>query len=323
MKEKPVYVKRVTAPVTIGILLLILLATSAAVAQGVSDAPGAFVDVGIGAGPMGMGGAVIATVDGPEAIFWNPARLAAADGARGAGVHYADVMGLVTYTAVSGFYRLDESNVLGVGLIYSGDDVLSETTLLLSGARTFAAPPWSTDRQILAGVTFKSLWASYGNNASTEGQVGGTAYGFGLDAGATVPVPIPWNGTFAMRLRDMLSTVNWDSSVRGSYDENVPASLIFGLGATPLEELVVEMDLEKGLHLDSRDHLSLGARMALFRIASLRAGYRKELSSDGFDELALGAGSIIRTRSFNATLDLAYVMGHLDDTLRFSFGFLF
>ncbi|HMI32449.1 MAG TPA: PorV/PorQ family protein [Candidatus Limnocylindrales bacterium] len=71
------------------ILLVLVLAIpapkSAFAATG--EAGFAFLKLGIGARPMGMGSAYVALADDPTAIYWNPAGLAAAEGAQVAVMH--------------------------------------------------------------------------------------------------------------------------------------------------------------------------------------------------------------------------------------------
>ncbi len=57
------------------LLLLILCFVIAAPAAGqdLSNIPSAFVDVGYGARPMGMGGAFVGLADDRNAVVWNPA----------------------------------------------------------------------------------------------------------------------------------------------------------------------------------------------------------------------------------------------------------
>ncbi len=303
----------------VGALLFVLVAAGAAGAEDLSGIPAAFVDVGIGAAQMGMGGAVAASVEGPGSIYWNPAGLAGASEPMGAVVDYADVMGLVPYTAATGLYRLGDRNTIGAGVLYSGDDVLSEMTLLVAGARTFSPPPWDRDRRIRAGATVKTRWASFGNNESTEGQVTGSALGFGLDAGVTVPVP--GDATVGLVWRDIVSSLNWDSSAAGSYGESVPGDILLGLAVRPRENVILEVDLDAGLHETSRDLIAAGTEIRLFRVAAIRGGYRWELSPGELEEFSIGAGANVTAGRTDIALDLAYLWGFLDNTLRLSLGF--
>ncbi len=300
------------------VLGIILLGPLAAGAQGLSDIPGAFVDVGTGADAMGMGGAVVANTRGASSIFWNPAGLARSDRGREVALSYADVMGFVPYSAVSGAMRLGDTYTVGAGVLHSSDDVIGETTALVGVARRFATPSWAGDRRVDVGVTVKTRWASFGGDGTKDGEVTGSAFGFGLDAGAALAVTE--RATFGVTARDLASTLEWDSSVSGTYDESVPAALVLGLAVTPAEAVLVEVDLDKALHSDNRDLVMAGAQVELFKVASVRGGYRRALGTGDLEEFSLGAGARVEAGQTEITLDLAYLFGHLDDTLRFSVG---
>jgi hypothetical protein len=288
-------------------------------AEGVSDIPGAFVDVGIGARSMGMGGAVVVTSHGAGSLYWNPAGLAVGERSKEFSVDYADVMGLVPYTAASAAYRLSERYTLGIGLLYSGDDVLSETTVLLGAATSLSSLPWLDAGPTNVGATVRTRLASFGSPSGFEDDVSGSALGFGLDAGATIPVTE--RVTFGIAARDILSTLSWESTAGGSYNEGVPPALAFGVAARPHRNVLLELDLDKALHQDSRDLVLLGAEVTLFDVAALRGGYRKEISSGELSEFSVGAGANVAAGSSVIGLDIAYLFGHLEDTLRLSMGF--
>jgi len=295
----------------------VLLWSAAASGEELSDIPAAFVDVGIGAGPMGMGGAVVATVEGPNALYWNPAGLALSDGGSEFSVSYCDQLGLVPYSAGAGTHRLGPYS-LGLGLLYSGDEVLSETTLIVGAATEFHVLPWNTGGSASFGASARARWASYGNNDGGGEQVTGNAMGFGLDVGAVLPLTA--TTTLGVSARDVLNTLGWESSAAGAYDENVPTSLVAGIAMRPHERLLLEVDLDRALHLDVDDVVRAGAEIGLFGMASLRGGYRTTLTENGSDEYSIGGGATFPAGAASMTLDAAYLFGELDNTLRFSLG---
>jgi len=293
-------------------------AFTAAGAQGLSDIPAAFVDVGIGARPMGAGGAVAAGNLGSESIFYNSAGLAPTSGATAFSVTHGEQMGLVPYSAASASHSLGNGLTLGVGLIHSGDDVLTETTVLIGAAREITATPWCPGRAIGMGVTVRGRRASFGNNESTDGQVTGSASGFGLDAGALVPLTEAV--TLGLSGRDIFNSLTWESSASGSYSENVPAGLAIGLRAVPHGHVTVEVDVEKALRLDNADRLLAGIELSLWNVASLRGGYRRDLASGDSVEYTVGAGALLSRDSTRIRIDAAYVFGRIQNTMRFSLG---
>ncbi len=297
---------------------LCAVAFTVAGAQELSDIPAAFVDVGIGARPMGTGGAVAAATLGPESVFYNPAGLAPTTGATAFSVTHGEQMGLVPYSAASASHTLGSGLALGIGVIHSGDDVLTETTILIGAAREIMSAPWCAGRSIGVGLTARGRRASFGNNESTEGQVTGSASGFGVDAGALVPLTETL--TLGLSGRDIFNSLTWDSSVSGSYSENVPAGLTIGFRAVPHGHVAVEVDIEKSLRLDNPDRVFAGIELSLWDVADLRGGYRKVLASGDFDEYTAGAGASLSAGSMRLRVDVAYVFGQLENTMRFSLG---
>lgn len=266
---------------------------------------------------MGMGGAVVASVEGASSLFWNPAGLGRAESSRGLMVAYCDQMGLVPYTAGSALYRMGDYT-LGAGLLYSGDDVLSETSALIGASREFGAPPWAPGNATGFGVTLRTRWASYGNNQSIGEQVTGSALGLGLDVGALIPLTP--STTLGLSGRDVVSVLNWDSSAAGTYGENVPTALSAGVAMRPHDRVLLEVDLEKALDADMKDVLRAGAEVTIFGVATLRGGYITLLPEGDTEEYSVGGGASFPAGGTVMTLDAAYLFGNLEDTLRFSLG---
>jgi len=296
-------------------------AVGSAAGTPLSDIPAGFVDVGVGAGPMGMGGAVVAGAVGADAVFWNPASVGRGAAGREFLASYCDQMGLVPYSAVSGAVSLGPRYALGVGVLCSGDDVLAEVTGLVALARAMPAPPWCGGRPTHVGVALRGRWASFGNNESTDAQVTGDAVGGGIDLGAVVPLTPTL--TLGIAGRDLANTVSWSSSASGSYSEGVPAALVVGIAANPRPGLSIEVDLDKALRADNGDVVAAGASLSIAGVATVRGGYRRALPPDEFEEYAVGCGAAVPTGHGRITLDVAYLFGRLEDTLRLTAGFRF
>ncbi len=307
---------RVAATITVAFVLAI---AGPSYAQDLSDIPAAFVDVGTGARAMGAGGAVVAADLGPESLFWNPAGIAPGRGSTEALVTHGEQMGLVPYSAAAASRSLGSGLVLGAALLHSGDEVMTETTMIIGAARGVSPAPWCAgDEPVRAGVVARARRATFGDNESTEGQVTGSATGFGVDVGLLVPLTD--RATLGIVGRDVLNTLSWDSSASGSYSENVPAGLTLGLRTRPHEAVSVELDVDKSLRLDNPDRALLGVNLELWGVAWIRGGYRRTLAAGGADEYTAGAGASVRVGSVVWRVDVAYLFGELDDTMRFALG---
>jgi len=305
---------RTKATMTALVLTAALLAAAGpgARADDLSGVPGAFADIGVGARATGLGGSVVA-VEGAEALFWNPARIDPGTSTADVHLSYCDQMGLVPYSAAAGAMRLGGFAV-GAGVLYSGDDVLSETTVLLGASRTLPAFSWCDGRTPEVGAAVRVRRASFGNNAAHEGQVTGSALGFGLDVGAILP--IPGGATLGVTLRDAVSSLSWDSSAAGTYDESVPPLLAVGVAMTAADRLIIEAGLDKAIADDARDIASIGAELSLFDVAALRGGYRTSITDDTFEEFVAGGGAATEIGAATAGVDVAYIFGELENTLR-------
>ncbi len=79
-------------------------------------------------------------------------------------------------------------------------------------------------------------------------------------------------------LRDVMNKFSWNSSVRGSYNEGVPATLRFG-GAYSLDGVMIAFDLRKALHGDTANRAYIGVEKKLFESLVLRAGFSNNLGT--------------------------------------------
>jgi hypothetical protein len=135
-------------------------------------ADGAFEDVELGARPLGMGSAFVATADDASAIFWNPAGLTRVDG-RELTMSYMELYDLVSYSSV-GYAHPLKMGKIGAGLVSSSDidGAYRETILALSAAG-----------KVYRGLSLGSNVKYLSSSASTGEVSVGSGKGVSLDLG--------------------------------------------------------------------------------------------------------------------------------------------
>lgn len=209
--------------------LILMFVTSGT--RAASDYAGAFLELGVGARPLGMGSAYVAVAEGPEAGYWNPAGLASGKGTTLGFMHSERFAGLVRNDFLGASFSRKGWGA-GTSLIRTGVEgikftALRDTTDTLSSENRpyvirevgsgdyvlLLSSALSSGRLALGGsfkLVHRRLWEH-------------TAWGAGLDLG----VLYAWGGFRAgVCLHDVYGTpVFWDS---GSKDTIVP-SLDVGL----------------------------------------------------------------------------------------------
>ncbi len=237
--------------------------------------------LGAGAREAGQAGAVVARVDGPQGLWWNPAVLGLRrDLQLGAG--YGDLLGAFRFQSeLSHRGWLDEA-ALGYGLGYRrhgfGVDVAEEEYAL-----GFAFP-FTQDGRLQAGFALRALQARV---------LDVKAPGYGVDLGLHYSAPGPLEGlTVGVAARDMQAALEWPAGPRSD-----PAQL-FQLGVAWRfdEASSLELDSEfvsdpsasgrgsQGYKMGAERWWDVGA-WGLKRAVALRLGY---LQSNALAPAALG-----------------------------------
>lgn len=123
-------------------MILIMLVTASA------DA--AFNDIGVGARPLGLGGAFVALADDSNAANYNAAGLAYIDEAQIGVTHAQRFNGLVNYNTVSGNIPIGGIGTFGanIGILSENSDIYQEQTIRITYARTLF-------QQLGLGLNFK------------------------------------------------------------------------------------------------------------------------------------------------------------------------
>jgi long-subunit fatty acid transport protein len=302
------------------LVLLVLVGHGTAARAQTSEIPAAFLDVGYGARPMGMGGAFVALADDANAVLWNPAGLVLLRRAQLTGM-YANQAGLVPCGFV-GYVRPHWQRIgLGAGVIYSGDAALQEMTLLLSAARRVTP-------DLAVGLSVKTRWAGYGHNpegawdpGGGNRQVQGHALGFGCDLG--VLYAVGQRTMVGLMWRDILAPVSWDAhnevrTARGG-GESVPMALALGAAQRLGDDVAVSLNLDQSLTADTADRIRMGYENRLWDMLFLRLGYGQQINAtpDRLYAVGLGVAGDVR-ESWHLQFDMAYLFHELANTPRVS-----
>ena len=300
------------------ILLSLLFVYGAASAEDLSHIPGAFVDIGYGARPMGMGGAFVGLADDRNAVMWNPAGLLQLKG-QGVSFMWAKQLGFIPYNYFCYSRSLGEQYRIGGGLIFSGDDLMSETTFLVSLASSLFKLNPSLEELALA-MNLKIRSSSFGNNSDGDpDRVTGDAFGYGLDLG------LMWifseKISFGMLLRDLLNDITWNSSQielgDSEYSESVPLEWTIGASYRHSPSSVIVIDVRKALYKDVDDRLIVGIEQKVFKIIYLRAGWGQNIGAKySNQEIGMGFGIVKQLKNFDFQFDFAYMLNDLKNTPR-------
>lgn len=175
-----------------------------------SSAQGAFENIGLMAGPAGMGGAYTAAAQDTSALIWNPAGLAQAWTPE-IGISYMDLQGLVGYSFVGAVHPLRNGRTLGAALLNSSDPegISQERIIIVSGAIRL----W---KHLHIGMNAKYLTTS----VNLEQTPLGKGRGWGADLGIQY-APIPDTLRIGIVLPNLLSNLSYQRLEMPTYNETL------------------------------------------------------------------------------------------------------
>ncbi len=319
------------------IIILIVLSLGLSAEQ-LSNNPAAFLDVGLDARAIGMGGAYTALVNDASSFVWNPAGMAYLPKQHSLNFDNTTLLGLYNYSFLGYARKLNTGLSVGSAFIYSGDDAMSENTIYISAATSalfidnYIFPVPELFKNSSFGMNLKIYSSSYGNNSdgayydanNLNHQVNGSAWGFGLDMGMIFkPNPRDCASLF---WRNPLNNVFWKSSnevgtAKGNYSEDLPTQLIAGY-AMNAKVYTFSIDVDKAFHDDVEDIVNAGVEWRFIDKMALRGGYSQELLTGANKKYSIGTGfKTIIWKNADFALDIAYqVQGDWDNhnTLRIS-----
>ncbi len=325
------------------LLFVFLLLTTAMYGQSkVGSTALPFLNIGIGARPMGMGGAYIATVNDATALYWNPAGIAQASANEvmfshvawfadinmewvGAMVKVGDMgsAGLsITYVDYGKTEVTNDAEQDGTGEFYSASDM----SLALSYGYNL------TDRFSL-GINMKYLHEQiYHSSASGFAVDIGTLFIsdiYGLRIGATIS---NFGTDMKMDGKDLEVLYDIDANINGNNNQiparlktdNWPLPLTFRVGLAKdfmigdMNRITVGVD---AVHpTDNSESINLGTEYSFNENIMLRAGYNSLLLDNSQQGICFGFG--VRhefATDFIVKVDYSYQdFGILKNTQQFS-----
>lgn len=278
----------------------------------------AFNDIGVGARPLGLGGAFVALADDSNAANYNAAGLGYIDAILLSGTHAQRFNGLITYNAISGIIPFGKIGSIGAsfGDLAEDSDVYHEQTVRLSYGNALF-------KQFAIGANLKLFRTSFDetNEFVAEnpyfGQTSSSAVSFdfgviakpfeSLSLGASVENVLPANTSIV------------DTSVFDVDPDSVPLNIRIGL-AYRLES-IAEMsaqgaavsNLLKGslgtFEVASRNgevYVRTGIEVWLNKAIAVRGGYGLKNGSNSATTLAFGGSARLPVSSAALQIDYGF-----------------
>lgn len=273
-----------------------------------------FLQIGVGARGVGMGGAFIATANDPSAAYWNPGALVKVTGTQVqfSGTQlYADILygnGIVTHEQAGvGTFAFQ------FGLLSSGDMDVTTVEDPDGTGETF------TCSDMVAGLTFSrmltdrfsaGLTVKYVRETWDDVSAGGVAVDLGTlyDTGfktLRIGMTIQHFGPELTPDGEFTTYFSGDDSLQVYDSYSMPMTFKLGMAMDVLQtanhHITVEVD---GVHPpDNLEQVNLGAEYWFNNMFALRGGYRVNTDEEG---LAAGAGFRIPMSGTTLSLDYAY-----------------
>ncbi len=306
-----------------------------------------FLNIGIGARPMGMGGAFVATANDATALYWNTAGIAHSNTNEVMFNHvkwFADI----DMNWVGAMVRVGDMGTAGLSLTYldygktevTNDEEQEGTGEYYSASDMSLALSYAynlTDRFAI-GMNFKYLREQIWHSASSGFAVDiGTLFTsdiYGLRIGASISnfgSDMKRDGKDLEFLHDIDPTINGNNDqIHGRFlTDSWPLPLTFRVGFAKdfmigdMNRLTLAVD---AVHpTDNSESLNLGTEYAFNENIMLRAGYNSLLLDNSEQGLALGFGLQHEfATDFTVRVDYNYQdFGILENTQQFSVGVRF
>ena len=315
--------------------------------SGVGTSAAAFLEIGVGARAMGMGGAYAAIANDATALYWNPAGVAFASRMQVEVMHSQwlaetdyNFVGLVIpipqFRSTLGFHfiSLDYGSQPvrtverpeGTGEIYDAADVAAALTYAMALTDRFSFG-------LNAKYVHQRIWSESGNAIAFDLGVFYKTPLEGLKLGSSIS---NFGSEIQLNGRHLRTTVDPDKEIENFdrvpvnyYTNSFPLPLLFRFGLAynrdfgKLGSLLASFDLNHPSN--TTESINLGMEYGWKNMFFLRAGYENLFERDGVNGLTLGGGiDYIDLGSLGLRVDYAWSdWGILDNAQRFSLAVIF
>jgi len=316
-----VNIKDTSGFLAIALLVAALLAPAIALSQTslgdqrVGTSSGSFLRVGVGARPVGMGGAYVAICDDIVSCAWNPAGLVLIDGSEFALTHTSLPADIDYNHACYGMpvKKLDGTVAVQFGVLST--DLMETTEYHPYGTgRTFGFTDWLFGLSVGKRFTdkFSGGFAVKYVREELGVEVGGpTTSALVLDAGTYYEI-----GPRNMRLAVALMNFGGDLTPGGNYETTTETGTTksnyagfapamefkFGIALEPVVRpwLDTVIDFELAHPSDNKETFRLGGEAVFSKVLALRAGY--DFGADAM-QTSFGIGANVTILSVASKID--------------------
>jgi outer membrane protein OmpA-like peptidoglycan-associated protein len=252
---------------------------------------------GLGAAALGAGGSAVATAQGDEAFYWNPAALST----QGLSLGYDGGLGGPAQTLQQ-----------AVGL--SGPLAGALSGGLFAGDQSYSQADHYNEEQAGLGLSAGNGWASIGTVQRLLLASPGSLRGWSMDVGAKAAVPLvgTWRLDLGLSASDLFSNLAWGDG----QTEGQPTVLRAGMALEPEPGtwLSAEEDQLESLGGPNLPQWRLGLQVSLFeRRLALRLGATQVSADVGYATAGLGL-------RISSALGLDYAYMALEDGDAFQAG---
>lgn len=285
----------------------------------------------VGARSIALGGAVLSTVNGAEAMYWNPAGMALSfrpGFAMASHMSYLGDIG-VNYFAAAGSFG--DVGILGVSVkSLSVGDIAVTTEDQPDGTGETASPTFlvvggsfarKISERIAVGLTanliFERMARVSANGVAFNGGVEYTQLGGveGLSFGAVVKnlgPPIRYGGAGLLRTAQVNDALRQNSEIAvEAAAADLPSTIEIGLGYTAGLQGSSRLHIMTAFQNNnfSEDEYRLGAEYRYQEFLALRAGYTMAQEDEGHEYIfgpSFGLGLHSTVETIDVTIDYAY-----------------